>query len=708
MNATLRSGLLCAELIKGSALLVGYFLVSFGLLAAEDTPVAATSDSEKQKSEKKSEESPKEYRNWFDVSVGGTIIHGDKAQYQRRYGLPKGAFGGVEDFHYEQDLGKKGLFHIDGRGIFDNHDYSIKLGAENPDIGYLEAGYREFRTWSDGSGGFFPGNGAWYSVFDDALALDRGEAWFKGGLTLPNLPVFEFKYNHQFRKGQEDSTSWGDVNIPGYGSRAIVPSFRDIDETRDIFAVEMKHKLSKTDFGLGLRYEISSTDNSLNLRRNPGQPNDRYVTQREGVDTDLFNVHAFTETAFSEKVLLTMGYSFTTLDSDISGYRLYGSTYDPDLAQRLPSPDTFQGVSGGSQLHQHVANLNLMLRLTDYLVLVPALRVEKQNTDGLSDYDSPAAPFSSFPYEATSHRGLLDVSESLELRYTRLTNWVFYARANWLEGSGDLRESWDNLGTGANVVNRSTDDDRFWQKYSVGAHWYPLRGLNFSGEYYHKIDENDYSHHVDSTPNVLTSLPSTLYPAFLNAQELTTDDANFRVAWRPQATLSLVGRYDFQHSTIDTQPDTFSKIQSAEIISHILSGTMSWTPLNRLYLQAGVNRVWDRTDTPGDETTLAIQDAKNNYWTVTAAIGYALDNKTDLELQYLFYRADNYDDNSAYGLPYGASAEENGITIGLSRRFSDRIQWTLKYGFFDGRDQTSGHNTDYQAHLVSTSFRYRF
>jgi hypothetical protein len=130
-----------------------------------------------------------------------------------------------------------------------------------------------------------------------------------------------------------------------------------------------------------------------------------------------------------------MGYSFTTLDSDISGYRLYGGTYDPDLAQRLPSPDTFQGVSGGSQLHQHVANLNLMLRLTDYLVLVPALRVEKQETDGLSDYDSPAAPFSSFPYEATSHRGLLDVSESLELRYTGLTNWVLYARGYWLEGS---------------------------------------------------------------------------------------------------------------------------------------------------------------------------------------------------------------------------------------------------------------------------------
>jgi hypothetical protein len=100
-------------------------------------------------------------------------------------------------------------------------------------------------------------------------------------------------------------------------------------------------------------------------------------------------------------------------------------------------------VSGGSQLNQHVANLNLMLRLTDHFVLVPALRVEKQDTDSISAYDSPAAPFSSFPYKrrAIAAPGLSRVSK---LRYTGLTNWVLYARANWLEGSG-IGESWDNL-----------------------------------------------------------------------------------------------------------------------------------------------------------------------------------------------------------------------------------------------------------------------
>src|SRR5437899_2279905 len=59
-----------------------------------------------------------ESRNWFDVSVSGAIVGGDKAAYQRRYGLPSGAFGGVEDFHYEEDIKKKGIFKVDGRGIF--------------------------------------------------------------------------------------------------------------------------------------------------------------------------------------------------------------------------------------------------------------------------------------------------------------------------------------------------------------------------------------------------------------------------------------------------------------------------------------------------------------------------------------------------------------------------------------------------------------
>src|SRR6476660_8144298 len=104
----------------------------------EDDKSDAKAGDEKKDEEKKD---TKELRNWFDVSVGGVIVDGDKAAFQRRYGLPGTAFGGVEDFHYEEDIGKKGIFKVDGRGIFDNHDYSLKLDVEHPDIGYIRTGY---------------------------------------------------------------------------------------------------------------------------------------------------------------------------------------------------------------------------------------------------------------------------------------------------------------------------------------------------------------------------------------------------------------------------------------------------------------------------------------------------------------------------------------------------------------------------------------
>jgi hypothetical protein len=280
-----------------------------------------------------------------------------------------------------------------------------------------------------------------------------------------------------------------------------------------------------------------------------------------------------------------------------------------------------------------------------------------------------------------------------------------------LEGSGDLREHWQNLGTFSDVVLRSTDDNRFWQTYTVGANWYPLRRLNFGAQYYHKERWNDYDHTRDSTPNTLTSIPMTVYPAFLTAQNWTTDDGNLRMTWRPLANLTLVGRYDVQFSSIDTKPESasgLSKVQTAEMTSHIVGGTVSWTPCQRLYLQAGVNWVLDQTDTPADEVTQSVQKAKNDYWTVNSAIGYALNDKTDLQLEYLYYRADNYQDNSAVGLPYGADAREHGITAAIIHHLTQRMRVTLKYGYFDGADRTSGEHNDYQAHLIYSSFHYRF
>ncbi|MBI2950162.1 MAG: hypothetical protein HYY23_21210 [Verrucomicrobia bacterium] len=696
-------------------------LISWPALAADPGAPTAAAGDKAPALEKKSDDSTTEYRNWFDVSVGGVLLQGDKAAYQRRYRLPGSAFGGVESFHYEQDVGKKGLFSIDGRGIFDTDDYALKLELSNPDIGYLRAGYKEFRSWYDGSGGYFPRNGQWFSLSDEELSLDRGEAWFEGGLTLPDRPELTFRYSHQFRDGRKDSTIWGDSNLTGgFGARGIVPAFRDMDEERDIFAADVKHKLGNTDLGVGLRYEFSKNDNSLNIRRRPNEPAaDRVLTQREGVDTDMFNAHAFTETRLNEKVLVTTGYSFTTLDTDISGSRIYGADYDPIydplFARRQQRDEGFFGLTGGAQIKQHVGNFNLMLTPWSGWAIVPSLRVERQDQSGVAEFvetnvgAGPAFAAAAEDLLNLRERGFLDVSQSLEARYAGITNWTFYARAELLEGEGDLMERELEATTGVVDLVRDTDSTRFTQKYVAGANWYPHRRLNLGAQYYHKIRENSYDHVADTTSNVPPS--SNRYPAFFRDQNFETDDANVRVTLRPLDSVTLISRYDFQLSTIETIGDYLDPVRSAEARSHILSQSMTWTPLARLFLQGSLNYVWDKTESPTAQSvpgTNLVLNVDNSYWNASATAGYALTDKTDLQAQYFYYRADNFEDNSQFSQPYGVGAEEHGVTAAIIHRIRKNLVSTVKYGYFRNEDETSGGHNNYEAHLVYSSLRYSF
>lgn len=655
-------------------------------------------------------ESSAELKNWIEFGVGGSVTSGHVPAYQRRYSRPEGALGGVEDFHFEQPVGKEGangIVTLDGRAIFDNADYRFDLNYLKEELGYFKAGYREFRTWYDPSGGYFPPTGLWFSLYPDAVHTDTGTFYAEFGLRKPKLPEATVRYEHGRVLGEKDSTTWGQTGLTGgNGPRALVPTLKEVDRIRDLVMLDLSKWFSSTKVGAGLRWENQRQDNATLIRQNPGEIRDRHITQRDRSDSAMLNARGSVEHKLSSRITLTAGYAFTDLDTDTSGYRVYGRVFDPDYAQRLPAPGTYEGLSGGSTLQQHVGNFNLMTTLAEKLVLVPSLRVEGRTVDGSSLFTQPALPFTGSSYLAENQRSLLDVSEALDLRYSGITNWVFYARANWLQGSGDLREETRNLTTGTTVVGRDTDDTRIWQKYSAGANWYPLRRLSLGAEYFYKNRRNEFDHLADSTPNQAAF--GFRYPAFLTANELTTDDVNFRVTWRPRGNLTLVARGDLQWSTTESQADGRAAAETADITSYIASGSASWMPFARLYLQANVSQVWDRTDTPLSDLSAAVQSAENDYLTANVTVGYALSEKTDVEAQYLYYHATNYQDNSIVGVPYGAGAEDNGITVGLIHRLSPRVRLSLKYGFFDSDDPLYGGNRDYSAHWVYSTMTYRF
>ena len=210
------------------------------------------------------EEAPK---NWIELGIGGLNISGDDAQFKQEHHMSGDVFGGIQDLHYEKEMGK-GTLTIDGHAIFDTHDYDVKIDFTQQGVGYIRGGYTEFRTWYDGNGGYFPGTGLWIPPANPENELDRGEAWIELGLRMPKLPEITLHYSHIFRDGQKDSTIWGDSTLtflPTNPSRKIAPAFRNIDEIARHFLRRDSAELSTRPMsGWACRYERSRSMTGCN------------------------------------------------------------------------------------------------------------------------------------------------------------------------------------------------------------------------------------------------------------------------------------------------------------------------------------------------------------------------------------------------------------------------------------------------------------
>ena len=83
-----------------------------------------------------------------------------------------------------------------------------------------------------------------------------------------------------------------------------------------------------------------------------------------------------------------------------------------------------------------------------------------------------------------------------------------------------------------------------------------------------------------------------------------------------------------------------------------------------------------------DNSSPSVIAYRGNVYTIVGTAGYALDNKTDLNLEYTYSRSDNFTDNSADCLPLGLDNQRHGLIAGLQRKINDHIIARLRYGWF--------------------------
>jgi hypothetical protein len=655
------------------------------------------------------------------TSILGPLVIDDDSSFRERQGVPSDPSGGIEDAFAEWRVGEQSTLEFKGRGVIDAHDYLAAFSLEDTKRGKAQAGYREFRTWYDGSGGFFPQNGAFLDTFADGMATDRGEAWFDGTLALPDLPELRLRYRYDFRDGRRPLQAWGETNATGgFGPRSIVNAFSRLDEKRNSVAVDLRHGISTSKIGAGFRYERPDIDDSNNLSQNPGEAGlERFVTQKNANTTNLYNAHAFSEHPFLDRrLLLTTAYAYTDVDSNIGGFRRFGATlappFDPTFANRQAFDAGFLDLEGDGNVQRHVGGMNLIGRPRADTSVRAAVRLEQEDVEGASAFTetlvgaAPGRVTATTPLSVISHLDQSVLAEDLEVRFTGIERVSMYARAEWEQGEHDVRETETDTIAAATVLDRKTNIDRFAQTYGAGANWMPASRVNLTSRYSYRALDDDFANRIDSTSNV----GGNRYPAYITAENRAGHRAEARLTLRPASELRLGLGYDFRYDRFDTAVDGFRELTTGRTRSHMIGSDATWNPTASTYVQTGVNYVRSRTETPAQSltgpATRLVPDFKNDYVTTELGGGWAVSEAIDLEARYVFLYADDYVNNSAESQPYGTSLAEHGATLGLTYHVNERLRWSARYGYFNSNDSTNGGHDSYQAHLLMGSVQVKY
>ena len=87
------------------------------------------------------------------------------------------------------------------------------------------------------------------------------------------------------------------------------------------------------------------------------------------------------------------------------------------------------------------------------------------------------------PAEGARNSDYNRFAQRLELRYTGIKDWLFYAEGEWEEEYGNV----DEFQTIDEEIPLDKNTNALGQKYTIGATWNPTMRFSMAGQYFHRI-----------------------------------------------------------------------------------------------------------------------------------------------------------------------------------------------------------------------------
>ncbi|NDV63098.1 hypothetical protein G0Q06_11595 [Puniceicoccales bacterium CK1056] len=678
-------------------------------------------------------EEPEPLTSEIVVSYGDVSIDDDESALQLRddTGLEDGETGGIERLYLQAGEDGDWRFYLDGRLLFDPDDFAIRLEINRDESIFIDLDFYSWKEYEFGSGVLYPPRNTFAVLSSEALEKEINKLKLTLRMHTSDTGRIQLSYTFFERKGSSLSTRFGDdfqYQATGIRSRNIIPALIDGSETVHTVDAKVSREDGIDRTGMRLHYQRRTVDRSRVTERAAQQASaNRFSTQSEESTDDLFSVSGYNRTELSDTMMGSLGFSYTRLDGEITGSRIFGAapeaSYDIDFPALQLEDRGFLDLDSSRKLQQYLFNANLVYTPSETVRWITGLRLERLATELFSSYldtystvDWQARAFQVEEAATTveSEKTAIDFSAFLEGRYTGFEHILLYSRVELASQDGDLDEAWNrqeltpDSGSPVNLLGRMTSFDRQMAFWEVGMNYYPKAGLRLSLEGYLKLRENGYGWAGITQPVA----DYTLYPGYIDEQSLETKDVNARIYFRPFSSLKSVTRIDVQQTTIESQDRVNAAIDSSERERLVFNQSLTWTPHTRFFLSASYSYVEDLTESGAAELegtfSGIVVNLPNDYWQVDCNLYYVLSKLIDIQLGYQYTEMSNYMDISAKTVPVGSDLEQHHGSAQLVFHINDFTRARIGYNYYKRDEPSSGEFRNYTAHLVQGSLQLKF
>jgi Planctomycete cytochrome C len=640
-----------------------------------------------------------------------TAVSGNAQKYREQYWQREGANGGLDQFEFWEQTSPDTTFSLSGR--LAPYDYNLLLQDDRSDVGYIHAGWNQYRKYFDNTGGYDPLISPTASSLGRDLYLDVGRGWADFGLTLPGWPQMVLGYEYQYRQGYESTTSWGTA-IPGGPAINPVPDY--IQEHTHVIKFDLDGEFSGTRIEDNFRGEFyllehSRTNQFYTGFTTTGFPNNDYSAESyhyfQGANTIRL------ERQFTSWLFGSAGYLYSKLDAIAS---VNGNTTDTS-----PTPQDNFWQSQGITLSResHVGNINAFLGPWSGLTFSGGVQAEWTHEDAFGNADL-LTTFEGSPIFQTNVQQITSentsfVEESVAARYSKIPFTTLFAEAQLRQEQID--QSWDQAVDAPPFNDPSLAfDNRFTSRmydWRAGFNTSPLSWASLSAHYRRYDDDS----HYDVNQDIQEGAPNVGYPGFITARDLLTDEIEARLSLRPARWLKTTFAYklmdtDYRTTTYPAEFGPFFVISPGGTLPagqsdvQVYSFNAILVPWQRLSLSGtfSLQRSSTVTDANGSP---AVEPYRGDIYSALGSAAWAINRASDLLLTYSFSKADFSQDNFAAGLPLGIQYQQHALRVAYSRRLSKAVAAKLQYGFSYYDEPSSGGANNYRAHSILAMLTYR-